>query len=84
MSRCDVCGNNYEQAFLVTTADGQEFVFDSIECAAHKIAPSCAHCQCRVLGHGVQAGPRIYCCASCARHAGFEEAVDNTATASSK
>ena len=69
MAECVVCGNDYENAFVVRTAQGDELVFDSIECAAHRIAPSCAHCGCRVLGHGVQAGDATYCCASCARHA---------------
>lgn len=25
---------------------------------------------CRIIGHGVQAGEQMYCCAHCARHAG--------------
>ena len=79
MSECDVCGNEYELAFRVNTADGNEFTFDSLECAATKIAPECAHCGCRVLGHGIQADSRVYCCAHCARESGVEGAKDNTA-----
>lgn len=69
MPVCDVCGNDYAQVFQVIAANGKKFTFDSLECAAHKIAPTCAHCQCRVLGHGIEAGQKIYCCANCARHA---------------
>lgn len=77
MPVCDVCGNDYARAFQVTTADGQRFTFDSLECAAHKIAPSCGHCQCRVLGHGIETATAVYCCAHCASHAGARGAVDN-------
>jgi hypothetical protein len=34
------------------------------------LAPVCAHCGCRILGHGVQADGVTYCCASCAAAAG--------------
>lgn len=67
---CSTCGNKYDKAFAVTTHDGGQYVFDSIECAVHRIAPECAHCGCRVLGHGVEANGTVYCCASCARQAG--------------
>jgi hypothetical protein len=33
MASCDVCGNDYDNAFTVRTAGGGEFTFDSIECA---------------------------------------------------
>ena len=35
MATCEVCGNEYDGAFVVITPDRQEHVFDSIECAAH-------------------------------------------------
>jgi hypothetical protein len=70
MAICEVCGNDYDKAFTVITADGVNQTFDSVECAAHAIAPTCAHCGCRVLGHGVEAGDQIFCCASCARQVG--------------
>ena len=73
MATCVMCGNDYENAFTVRTADGEELVFDSIECAAHRIAPTCAHCGCRILGHGVDAEGSAYCCPHCAReHAGAD------------
>lgn len=66
MSTCATCGNEYDRAFEVITADGERLTFDSIECAAHRIAPTCAHCGCRILGHGVEVDATIYCCANCA------------------
>lgn len=69
MARCEVCGNDYDKAFSVTTADGLH-VFDSFECAIHRLAPTCAHCGCRIVGHGVETDEAIYCCASCALSAG--------------
>jgi hypothetical protein len=41
-------------------------VFDSFECAIHAMAPVCEHCGCKIVGHGVQAGGRFFCCAHCA------------------
>jgi hypothetical protein len=82
MATCDVCGNEYDRAFSVTTAGGESFTFDSIECAAHRIAPACAHCGCRILGHGVQADGAVFCCANCARQAGVAGVSDNAASAS--
>lgn len=76
MGKCEVCGNNYELAFQVITA-GQTHVFDSFECAIHKLAPVCEHCQCRILGHGIEASGKFFCCAHCARQMGFTGAVDN-------
>lgn len=67
MANCDTCGNAYEDAFEVQTAKGERYVFDSFECAAHKLAPTCAHCGCRILGHGVRTDNRTYCCAHCSR-----------------
>lgn len=69
MAICSVCGNDYDKAFTVTR-NGQSAIFDSLECAANALAPSCGHCGCRVLGHGVEEESRIYCCAHCARQEG--------------
>ncbi len=41
--------------------------FDSFECAIEALAPRCAHRNCRVIGHGMEAAEGvIYCCAHCA------------------
>lgn len=69
MSRCEVCGNDYDKAFEVVTRDGTH-VFDSFECAIHQLAPTCGQCGCRVIGHGVETDGTIYCCANCALTAG--------------
>jgi hypothetical protein len=76
MGKCEVCGNEYALAFQVVTA-GQTHVFDSFECAIHRLAPICEHCGCRVLGHGTEASGRFFCCAHCARQVGFQGPVDN-------
>ena len=75
MAKCDVCGNDYDKAFTVTVAD-REFTFDSFECAIHALAPACAHCGCKVIGHGVERDGVVFCCASCAERAGVAGLVD--------
>jgi hypothetical protein len=69
MARCDTCGNEYDKSFQVTMA-GRTQTFDSFECAIQAMAPKCAHCGCRILGHGVEEGSAIYCCAHCAKQEG--------------
>ncbi|HLU61425.1 MAG TPA: hypothetical protein VKZ99_03635 [Gammaproteobacteria bacterium] len=75
MGTCEVCGNHYDRSFQVMMA-GETHEFDSFECAIHKLAPHCAHCDCMVIGHGVQSGEKIYCCAACARQMGEEGVAD--------
>lgn len=54
----------------ITTSD-RKGTFDSFECALHAMAPTCAHCACRIIGHGVAAPDgRWFCCAHCAEMAG--------------
>jgi anthranilate phosphoribosyltransferase len=69
MSKCEVCENDYDKAFTVTMA-GETHTFDSFECAIHALAPVCAHCGCRVVGHGVESNDSVYCCANCAEMTG--------------
>jgi len=66
MPRCELCGNEYDKAFQVIL-DGRSHTFDSFECAIQTLAPSCAHCGCKIIGHGVEARGAFYCCANCAR-----------------
>jgi hypothetical protein len=40
------------------------------------MAPVCEHCGCKIIGHGVQAEGRFYCCAHCAQSSGVAEARD--------
>ncbi|HVQ75859.1 MAG TPA: hypothetical protein VMT79_10015 [Candidatus Binatia bacterium] len=65
MSRCDVCGNDYRDTLEIRQR-GRSGTFDSFECAIQAMAPTCAHCGCRIIGHGVEAGDRVFCCAHCA------------------
>jgi hypothetical protein len=76
MASCEVCGNEYDKAFEVTRG-GESHTFDSFECAIHALAPTCAHCGCKVVGHGIE-GPdeTIYCCAHCAEESGVRGATD--------
>jgi hypothetical protein len=69
MPICEVCGNDYDKAFEVKSG-GRSHVFDSFECAIHALAPRCAHCGCTIIGHGAEAGGKMYCCAHCARKSG--------------
>lgn len=69
MARCEVCGNDYDMAIEVR-AQGHTHVFDCFECAIHRMAPVCEHCECKIIGHGVQAEGRFFCCAHCAQSAG--------------
>lgn len=69
MAVCDHCGNDYDKAFQLSRG-GQTWTFDSFECAIATAAPQCGHCDCRIIGHGVEAGESIYCCAHCAEKSG--------------
>jgi hypothetical protein len=75
MATCEVCGNEYDKAFEIRRG-GEAHIFDSFECAIHALAPVCEHCRCRVIGHGVEAEGRIFCCANCASQAGVAGLAD--------
>jgi hypothetical protein len=81
MAKCVVCGNDYQRAFKVTTAEGKTHTFDSFECAIHHLAPRCEHCGCMIIGHGIEADARYFCCAHCAHESGVMDVVDNAAHA---
>ncbi len=70
MGKCIVCGNEYDKAFTVISADGEQMSFDCLECAIHVLAPNCEHCGCRIIGHGLEKDGSYYCCAHCASHSG--------------
>lgn len=76
MTRCEVCGNDYELAFTVETQDGARHVFDSFACAIHRMAPICEHCRVQIIGQGVEAEGHWYCGAHCARAEGKTGIVD--------
>lgn len=72
---CSLCGNVYDKAFVVVLDDNR-YVFDSFECAIQLLAPTCAHCTCRIIGHGLEADGVMYCCAHCAEQKGEERLRD--------
>ncbi len=69
MALCDVCGNDYDKP-LEIRQKGRTGMFDCFECAIHAMAPTCEHCGCRIIGHGVEGQGRIFCCAHCAQQGG--------------
>ena len=75
MAVCEMCGNDYDKAFDVVMG-GETHTFDSFECAIHALAPTCSHCGCRIVGHGVEADGQMYCCAHCAAQQGVRGLED--------
>ena len=75
MAQCEVCGNDYDKTMEITR-QGETHIYDSFECAIHGMAPVCDHCGCRIVGHGIEAGSSMFCCAHCAQRAGVEGARD--------
>lgn len=77
MAKCEHCGNEYDKTFEVTR-DEKTHVFDSFECAIQVMAPECDHCGCKIIGHGVESGPKMFCCANCARESGESSLRDRS------
>lgn len=75
MAVCEVCGNDYDKAFQVVV-DKTSHTFDSFECAIHALAPTCEHCGCKVIGHGMEDRGRMFCCAHCAQESGVGQMRD--------
>lgn len=78
MATCEKCGNAYDKCFELVI-QGRRHVFDSFECAIQAMAPTCGHCLCRIIGHGVEVGEHMFCCAHCADSAGLMNAVQDRA-----
>ncbi len=75
MAVCNQCGNDYDKAFQLVL-DDKTWTFDSFECAIQAVAPKCAHCDCRIVGHGLEKNGAMYCCAHCASKEGATELRD--------
>jgi Rieske Fe-S protein len=75
MARCETCGNDYDKAFQVSAA-GETHTFDSFECAIQALSPTCEHCGCRIIGHGIEADGVMYCCVHCASRKGVSAVRD--------
>ena len=71
MPTCDVCGNDYDKAIQVTM-NGINHTYDSFECAIHALAPTCANCGIRIVGHGMEKDGTFFCCDHCAEHQGVK------------
>jgi hypothetical protein len=69
MAVCETCGNDYDKTFDVVMR-GKQHTFDSFECAIHALAPRCSHCDCRIIGHGLESDGTYFCCDHCAEKSG--------------
>jgi hypothetical protein len=69
MAQCEFCGNDYDKTFEVRM-NGEAHTFDSFECAIHSLAPTCEKCGVRIVGHGMEASGRFFCCEHCASSEG--------------
>jgi Rieske Fe-S protein len=69
MSRCATYGGEYDQTMDIRL-NGVTSTYDCFECAIHALAPTCEHCGCRVIGHGVEREGKIFCCNHCAKQTG--------------
>jgi len=75
MARCETCGNDYDKAFQMIMG-GETHTYDSFECAIQALAPSCAACGIRIIGHGLEANGQIFCCDHCAERMGVKSLRD--------
>ncbi len=66
MAKCEKCGADYKKSFEVVMG-GETHTYDSFECAIAALAPVCAQCGCKIIGHGVEANDKIFCCNHCAK-----------------
>jgi hypothetical protein len=76
MAQCERCGNEYDKAFEIVAHDGRRRTFDSFECAIATMAPECEVCGVRIVGHGLEADGRYFCCDHCASRAGVRGLTD--------
>ena len=70
---CEVCGHESEDAFEVVRHVGRH-TFDTFECAIYAMAPLCARCGVRVIGHGVKECDQTFCFAHCSEAGPTERA----------
>lgn len=69
MGQWELCGNTPDKSLSIE-ANGTKHVFDSFPCAIRALAPKCSHCDCRIIGHGVEGVG--HCCANCASGRDFD------------
>jgi len=73
--QCETCGNNYDKPIEIVK-DGTRHVYDCFACAIHALAPACARCGVKIIGHGLESEGEFFCCAHCARHMGVRALRD--------
>jgi hypothetical protein len=64
-----MCGNDHDRSFTIGQ-NGEAHTFDRLECAIAMLAPTCAHCDCRINSHGVEVDGEIFCCMNCMKESG--------------
>ena len=62
---CEVCGKIDGPCFEVRLG-GVRHVFDSFECAMNALSPRCGYCGCRIHGHSIVLGRKVFCSYQCA------------------
>jgi hypothetical protein len=75
MGQCSRCGNEYDKSFDIVK-EGRTQTFDSFECAIAAIAPRCDVCGVPIIGHGLEADGRFFCCDHCAERGGVTSLKD--------
>ena len=75
MAKCENCGNEYDKTLEIRWG-GAFHVYDCFECAIHALAPICPTCGTHIIGHGLEAEDKIFCCAHCARRQGEQKLKD--------
>jgi len=75
MDCCVVCGHSSDLCFTVVTANGRRYVLDSLECAIDRLAPRCASCGVRIIGHATVVGTSLFCGVHCSRFMGINSFV---------
>lgn len=75
MGRCVVCGHETPLSFTVSTGDGHSLVFDSFECAIDRLAPRCASCGIRIIGHVTVSDGSLFCGVHCSQLQGINSLV---------
>jgi hypothetical protein len=67
---CATCGIETDEPLRINYK-GRTSDYCCFECAITPLAPACAHCNCRVIGHGTYGDDgNTYCCQHCADQAG--------------
>lgn len=73
-NKCLNCGENIEKDYVVFV-NGQEYIFDTFECAVNFLAPCCFNCKSIIMGHEVKRNGEIYCSETCAHSENYSMVV---------